>query len=110
MTKVSVVVYGKELQIPIDTSYEISVFGKSNVIIFINSECVNLLSFDEKSISDYKTVLFTGKDIQTVLKAPETIVFVGNVDKITFVNNKGDVTHTYKVNDCDAKEAFSEIS
>jgi hypothetical protein len=109
MTKVSVIVYGKELQTPITTSYEVSVYGKSYVIVIIQNECVNSVIFDEKSQNEYHTVLFSGKDIQTILRTSDVIVFMGNTDIITFIDNKGNVVSTYKINDCDAKEAFTEI-
>jgi len=110
MVKVSVVVSGKELQTPIHTSYEVSVFGKIDVIIFFKGECTDLLCFNEKSQNDYKTVLFTGKEIHVVFGCSNTIAFVGDLDKITFVSPNGDIVSTYKINDCDAKNGFTEVS
>jgi len=109
MVNVNVVVYGKELQTPITTTYEISVFGKVNTIVFLQNDCEDLLTFEENEANEYKTILFTGNEIETVLRTPETIVFVGKVETVAFVNNKRDIIHTYKLNSCDSKEPFSEV-
>ncbi len=109
MAKYGIVVYGENLQTPITTKYEISVFGKVNTIIFIQNDCVNLLHYREEEINEYKTVLFSGDEIETVLRTTNTIVFVGDVEKIDFIDKNGSIVSTYRVNDCNTDHTFTEL-
>jgi len=109
MTNVSVIVYGKELSLGITTSYEVMIHGKTYSIIFLQNECIVHLNFDEQTRNDNKGVLFTGTELDVIFKTDEVVVFVGNVERITFINPKGEVVSSYKVNDCNSKERFTEI-
>ena len=110
MVKANVLVYGKELQTVLSTSYELSVQGKAYAIIFIKEECINKLFFDASICDDNKTIVFSGKELDNVFKSQEVIVLVGDIDKITFISPKGDIVSSYKVNDCNAEETFTEIN
>jgi len=107
MVKTRIVINGESLQTGIETSYELSVYGKVMAIVFIKDECIDMMLNKDKE--NPSTFLFVGKDFQVVYQSETAIIFSGDVDKIAFVNDKGDVVTTYKVNDCDTRPAFTEI-
>jgi len=107
MVKTRIVVNGENLQIGIETSYEVSVYGKIMAIVFIKNECIDMMLNKDKE--NPSTFLFVGKDFQVVYQSETVIIFSGDVEKIAFVNGKGDIVTTYKVNNCETQPAFTEI-
>ncbi len=106
MVKARIVVNGEDLNVNLHTSYEVSVTGKVIVAIFLKDECIDLLFYKDQNEKD--TTIFTGKDMSIVYQSPTMVLFSGDVEKITFINPKGEVISTYRLNDCDKEFAFVE--
>jgi hypothetical protein len=103
-----VAINGEELNVIFFSNYEVSVTGKPTVAIFIRDECVDLLYYVSPSMPDLGATIFSGKDITILFKSSTMVLISGTIEKITFLNKKGDVVKTYKLNDCDKEFAFVE--
>jgi hypothetical protein len=111
MVHTRVVINGENLDVVFNTSYEVSVTGKVTVAVFLKSECIDLLYYVspfEFNNQEVGSTIFTGKDMTVVYKSPTMVLFSGDVERITFINPKGDVIKTYRLNDCDKEFAFVE--
>ena len=108
MVKARVAINGENLNVFFNTSYEVSVSGKVVVAIFMKDQCIDLLYYVSPTEPQTDTTIFSGKDMTIVYKSSTLVVFSGDVEKITFINPKGEVEKTYRLNDCDQQFAFVE--
>jgi len=77
-------------------------------VIFMKDQCIDLLYYVSPTEPQDDTTIFSGKDMTIVYKSSTLVLFSGDIDKITFINPKGDVEKTYRLNDCDKEFAFVE--
>jgi hypothetical protein len=103
-----VAINGEELNVVFFSSYEVSVTGKPTVAIFIRDQCVDLLYYVSPTMPDLGATVFSGKDMTVIFKSSTLVLISGTIEKITFLNNKGNVVKTYRLNDCDKEFAFVE--
>ena len=108
MVHARVAVNGEDLNVIFFSSYEVSVTGKVTVAIFMKDKCIDLLYYVSPSEPEVGATIFSGKDMTVVYKSSTLVLFSGDVEKVTFINPKGDVVKTYRLNDCDKEFGFVE--
>jgi len=106
MVHARVAVNGEELNVIFLSNNEVSVTGKVTVAIFMKDKCTDLLYYVSPTEPEVSATIFSGKDMTIIYKSSTLVLFSGDVEKVTFVNPKGDVVKTYRLNDCNKEFAF----